>query len=48
MGVVSLTIARCPLQRGSYAIEALLPTPLGGTPLALIIQTISLDASRAV
>jgi hypothetical protein len=33
IAVVSLTIARWPLNMASYAIAALLPTPLGGTPL---------------
>jgi len=28
--MVSLTIARWPLQQGSYAVEALPPAPLGG------------------
>jgi hypothetical protein len=33
IGLVSLTIARWPSSASSYAIEALLPTPLQGTPL---------------
>jgi hypothetical protein len=33
IGLVSLTIARWPLCHGNYAITALLPTPLPGTPL---------------
>jgi hypothetical protein len=33
IGLVSLTIARWPLQRGHPRRRGLLPTPIGGTPL---------------